>query len=85
MRLYHGTTIENLKSIKIHGLRRGTWCSPDFESASKYAKSRSKWNGYNPVIISLWANAKRIRINSKGEKECQTLKDITSFNVAQIS
>lgn len=69
--MYHGTTIENLRSIATHGLRKGTWVTPDFIVAQKFAEARSKWNHHKAII--LWSDGKTgpISIDKNGQREAQ--------------
>lgn len=70
--VYHGTTAENLLWLLAHGLRKGSWVSPDESVARHFADSRSKWNGREPIVVRVRAKCDEPRNDRSGRAECQT-------------
>lgn len=71
---YHGTTAEQLRSIKSNGLRKGTFVSPDRKTAEHFSRTRSEWNGQVPVVLVL-DNPKTspVTTDKSGRRECKLL------------
>ena len=51
--LYHGTTEENVRSIRAKGLLKGTYVTPTRTLAEAFALHRYMWNGERPVLITV--------------------------------
>ena len=66
---YHGTTDEQLPSIRQHGLRKGTFCSPSQVIAFQFAQKRSLWNGRHPIVLVVKGKFTKVRLDRKGRPE----------------
>lgn len=72
---FHGTTIEQLKSIMVHGLRKGTFVTPDIRVASWFASKRSTWTKTKPVILTIdKPKTTRIELDRHGNQECRLVQ-----------
>jgi RNA:NAD 2'-phosphotransferase (TPT1/KptA family) len=77
MIVYHGTTAECLKSIKLSGLRKGTYVSPSLFVSLYFAKERSYWNKQERVVLEIEIDKKflsDIIKDRSGRLEAKTLK-----------
>ncbi len=67
---YHGTTKERLRSIDATGLRKGTFVSPDSETANWFAAKRAQWNGQDAIVLSVSGPVSSLRQDRSGRWEC---------------
>lgn len=62
--------METLLSIFSNGLQKGTYITPDEQTAEDFALHRSSWNTYKPVIITLFKpKYSKIKLDKRGRKE----------------
>lgn len=80
--MYHGTTKEQLRSIYAHGLRKGTYVSPDMETARWFAVERSKWNGQKPVVLLVIGHTDKVRPDRSGRNEARLITTSRSIAIA---
>lgn len=73
--MFHGTTIERLKSINSKGLLKGTFVTPDYSVAEHFARSRSAWNGQRPVILVVNGQTDKVRCDRSGRLEARLLEN----------
>lgn len=81
MKWYHGTTEELMRSIRAHGLRKGTFVSPELAVARSFASLRSQWNGFRPVVLTGVADTSKTKLDRSGQAEAVLLADCRAVEI----
>lgn len=69
MKLYHGTTVENVVNIAMEGLRRGTFLTTNESFAQGYAANQAvKKHGDKPAVVVFDADPKDVTFVGKGRE-----------------
>jgi hypothetical protein len=79
MLMFHGTTSETLRSIRSHGLRKGTFVTPDRDVALFFARARSRWNGEAVQILEVIVGKKdvsKVTLDRSGRPEATLTKTV---------
>lgn len=67
---YHGTTEQDYEKIKLDGLRKGTWVTPDRAVAVQFAVSRAEHLHSRVVLLEVRAKVGPVRNDRSGRPEC---------------
>ena len=70
---FHGTTAEQLPSIRQHGLRKGTFVSPERGVAREFACERAGWNDRRPIVLRVEDGHLPIKKDRAGRPEARLL------------
>lgn len=72
--LFHGTTIERVRSIRTKGLNKSSFVSPDRKVAEYFAVCRQKWNRQCAVILTVKGKTSKFRRDRFGRIEAILLE-----------
>ena len=81
MKWYHGTTEENMRSIRAVGVRKGTFVSVELADARSFASLRSRWNKQRPVVLTADSPTSKPRLDRSGQAEAVLLADCRRFQI----
>lgn len=73
---YHGTTQENIRSIRAKGLLKGSFVSPDYDVAEWFAVERSNWNGHTAIVLETRGPASEVTLDRHGRREARLLENV---------
>lgn len=85
MKWYHGTTEENMRSIRAAGLRKGTFVSSRLSVARSFAAARAGWNGSSPIVLSGDTATTKTRQDRSGRPEAVLLEKCHTFELMEIA